>query len=35
VLIIAVIVAGFPLAIIRRRRAPDPGEEEDTDDSEP
>jgi hypothetical protein len=35
VLIIAVIVAGFPLAIIRRRRAPDPGEEEEIDDFEP
>ena len=32
VLIVAVIVAGFPLAIIRRRRGPDPGDE---DDSEP
>jgi hypothetical protein len=33
VLIIAVLVAGVPLAIIRRRRAPDGGEEEE--DSEP
>jgi hypothetical protein len=32
VLILAVILAGIPLAIIRRRRAPDHGEE---DDSEP
>lgn len=34
VLIIAVLLAGVPLAIIRRRRAPDHGEEEE-DDSEP
>jgi hypothetical protein len=34
VLIIAVLLAGFPLAIIRRRRAHDHGDEED-DDSEP
>jgi hypothetical protein len=35
VLIIVVILAGIPLAIIRRRRAPDHGEEEEIDDAEP